>query len=221
MEISVNINTKEYWESRFAGGDWEKVGGNTQTSMFARAQAKRIQLPPEFDGGLLDFGCGEGDAAPVFHKAWPRARLVGIDFSKSAIECARSRYGDLAEFMVGSHEDCPAVDVIVASNVMEHLDDDMQVVGSLVRKCRDLYVVVPFEEQFLIEEHVRRYDRTSFSAFDVVDVNVFPCRGWSHYGLRNRWWNIHAKNFLRPFFGRVRLNRRLQAMFHIKGSYGS
>lgn len=213
----MNVNTKSHWDGRFNSGDWNVVGGHAQTSQFARAQVKRIPLSSRFSGRIIDFGCGAGDAAPIFRKAWPRATLCGIDFSKAAIDLAASRFGDIAEFVVGSHDSCPEADVIIASNVMEHLDDDIEVVRKLLGKCQDLYVIVPFEEQFLIDEHIRRYNRSSFSSFDVRNIAVFACRGWSHYGLRDRWWNVHAKNLLRPLFGRVKLNRRLQVMYRIKG----
>lgn len=216
----MTINSRQYWDARFASGNWQQNGGNTQTSQFAQAQVKRLMLAENFSGSIVDFGCGEGDALPVFHRSWPQAGLTGVDFSEAAIQVARARYGMFSAFVVGSQHECPPADVIVASNVMEHLDDDITVVEALVRKCDDLFIVVPFEEQFLVDEHVRRYDRASFSSFEVVRVTVFPCKGWSHFGLRDRWWNIHVKNVLRPIFGRDKLNRRLQAIFHIRGRRG-
>jgi len=216
----MNVNTPDYWNARFATGDWERAGGNTQTSQFAAAQAPRLLLPRDFQGKFVDFGCGEGDAIPVFHRTWPLADYVGVDFSEEAVKVATARHGSHASFLVGNHESCPVADVILASNIMEHLDDDIGTVRALLRRCHDLFVVVPFEEQFLIEEHVRRYRTDSFSCFNVKRVTVFPCRGWSYYGLRARWWNVHIKNVLRPFFGRMRLNRRLQVMYHMRGDCG-
>lgn len=213
-----NINTRAHWDRRFESGDWQSVGGNAQTRQFAQAQVKRLRLPHDFAGTLVDFGCGEGDALPVFKAAWPRATCIGIDFSESAIAHARARYIDVAEFIVGSHDSCPAADVIIASNIMEHLDDDVAVAGALQRSCRDLYVIVPFEEQYLIDEHIRRYDKNSFASFEVLRLTVYACRGWSHYRFLRRAWHVHTKNLLRPLFGRVKLKPRLQAMYHIKGA---
>jgi hypothetical protein len=214
----MNINTQAHWEKRFTSGDWSAVGGNEQTKHFAEAQAKRIRLSRNFRGTLVDFGCGEGDALPVFKAAWPHASCIGIDFSQAAIAHARMRHGDFAEFMVGDHESCPCADVIIASNVMEHLDDDIAVASALQTRCRDLYIIVPFEEQHLIEEHVRRYDKRSFSSLEVLTLTVFACRGWSHYGFLRRMWQVYAKNLLRPLFGRAKLKPRLQAMYHIQGA---
>ena len=34
MDSNYTINSKEYWDKRFATGDWEKSGGNNQTLYF-------------------------------------------------------------------------------------------------------------------------------------------------------------------------------------------
>lgn len=213
-----NVNTLNHWNRRFANGDWQNVGGNEQTRQFAQAQVRRLRMPRGFAGKLVDFGCGEGDALPVFKAAWPAATCIGVDFSEAAIAHAQTHHGQIAEFVVGSHEACPTADVIIASNIMEHLDDDLAIAAALQQRCRDLYIIVPFEEQYLIEEHVRRYDRSSFASLGVLRVTVFACRGWSHYNFAYRAWHVHAKNLLRPIFGRVKLKPRLQAMYHIKGA---
>lgn len=215
-----NINTRTHWDQRFETGDWQNVGGNVQTRQFAQAQVRRLRLSRGFAGTLVDFGCGEGDALPVFKAAWPNATCIGIDFSEAAIAHARSRHGHVAEFVVGSDDNCPTADVIVASNVMEHLDNDLAIAAALQHKCRNLYIIVPFEEQYLIEEHVRRYDRDSFATLGVLRVTVFACRGWTHRGFFRRAWHVHTKNLLRPIFGRVKLKPRLQAMYHIRGALG-
>jgi SAM-dependent methyltransferase len=214
--VSSNVNSLAFWNDRFASGLWESVGGRSQTTHFAFAQTARIPLEKAFSGRILDFGCGLADAIPVYRERWPKAELFGADFSDAAIAAARRRYGHDATFVVADHRSCPEADVIIASNVLEHLDDDIEVVGSLLAKCHDLFVTVPYDEQHRIDEHVRSYDRQSFSRFDVRSVQVFPCRGWSQYGWRARWWQIHAKNIMRPFFKKTTLKRRRQVLFHIR-----
>lgn len=217
MHDATRINSRDYWDARFGSGDWAKVGGPSQTREFALAQVRRLPLPRDFAGVLLDFGCGLGDALPVYRATWPNAKLVGVDFSADAIEQCKRRHGDVASFVRADHTDCPAADVIVCSNVMEHLDDDLGVARALAARCRTLYVVVPYREQFLIDEHVRAYGDDAFAELGARRIAVFASRGWSQYGLRARWWQIHLKNLLRPLFGKPRLRRRLQAMYAIAG----
>ncbi len=114
----------------------------------------------------------------------------------------------------------PPVDVIVASNVLEHVDDDLAVARTLLAKCSLLFVVVPYREQRLIEEHLRSYDLRSFEELRPTRVEVFASKGWSQFGLRPLWWEIRTKNILRPWFGRTQVVRRLQALYQFQGSKG-
>lgn len=42
---------------------------------------------------VVDFGCGSGDAFPIFRRIFPDARLTGIDQSEKAAALALKRYG--------------------------------------------------------------------------------------------------------------------------------
>jgi 16S rRNA G1207 methylase RsmC len=56
----MNINTKQYWEERFGSGDWEKKGGFSQSTQLCLSQIPILEISKDFDGLLLDFGCGAG-----------------------------------------------------------------------------------------------------------------------------------------------------------------
>ena len=75
----MNINTKSYWDKRFVSGDWEQKQGRSQTRNFAISQIPKLSIDREFSGILLDFGCGLGDALPIYKKFYPKAKLMGID----------------------------------------------------------------------------------------------------------------------------------------------
>ena len=159
-----------------------------------------------------------GDAFPIYKARYPFAKLIGVDFSPVAIKKCVSRYSDVASFTCVDHRRCPHAEVIIASNVLEHLDDDQDVLASLFSKCRDLYVVVPYREQYLISEHVRAYDKKSFDFFSPKRIKVFSSKGWSQYGLKIVWWDFGIKNVLRPFFGKTHQRRRLQILYHFHNS---
>lgn len=216
--MGENVNSKGYWDHRFASGDWEKKNGRWQTQSFARGQVSHLNLSRDFAGTILDFGCGLGDAIPVYREHFPKARLMGMDISSQAVELCRKKYGHWAVFFQGKAEDVPAgVEVIIASNVLEHLDDDIAVARILREKCADLYVVVPYRESPLFGEHIHSYDRNHFAPLGPCAVKVFPCRGWSAYG-RERWIRIHFKNIFRYLLRRPLRYRNLQILFHFKGS---
>lgn len=210
-----NINTREYWEGRFSSGDWENASGRTQTRDFAEALVPRLGLDETFQGTLLDFGCGLGDAFPVYRQHFPQAKLLGMDLSAHAVRKCRQRYGDVAQFMQGDVAQAPEADIVVTSNVLEHLDDDISVARMLLARCRQLFIVVPYREWPRDKEHVRSYDDFSFSALKPIRRTVFASRSWSEFGWR-LWRKIYLKNLLRTLAGRSRRRRRLQVMYEFK-----
>ncbi len=172
----ANINTAAYWNDRFLSGHWEEVGGRAQTRDFAEAQLRAIGLPRSFSGSLLDFGCGLGDAFPVYRKAFPDARLIGMDVSSAAIDKCNERFPRLAQFLQGDHTMVPPVDVIVASNVLEHLSNDIEVATSLRSRCKALHIIVPFREDPRIDEHVHTYGQAGTFAHWGGHANAYMHR---------------------------------------------
>ena len=75
--------------------------------------------PDSFDGSICDAGCAEGDALPIYRKAWSHATLTGVDFAKEGIERERQKYSQIASFHSCGFEDVPDCDVIIVSHVFE------------------------------------------------------------------------------------------------------
>src|SRR3977135_1205006 len=108
-----NITTKPFWEENFQGVDWENKARQNQTRCFAEAQIQHFDIGADFDGTILDFGCALGDGIPVYHKAYPRAKLFGLDISANAIKRCVEKYGKIATFVNGDHKSVPLVDIII------------------------------------------------------------------------------------------------------------
>jgi len=213
----VNINTRDYWEERFATGDWEAKGGIQQTVWFAETLVRYLNTSPSFSGSILDFGCGLGDAIPIYREHFPHASLIGVDITQASIEKCRQRYGDIAQFVQCDYAEVPEADVIVSCAVFEHLSNQMEVARHLLRKCGELYIVVPYKEPLSPgREHVSTYDETSFAELGECGSTVFPSKGWTEYGL-HLWVNVYAKNLLRPFFGRKLHRRGRMIMYRLIG----
>lgn len=208
--MKENINTRTYWEHRFSSGDWEEKQGRSQTVSFAKRQVPYLQLGADFEGTLLDFGCGLGDAMSIYKSKFPKAKLVGIDISQSAIDSCRDKYGSIASFMQGDYESVPDVDIIICSNVLEHLTDDRKVMKYLLQKCKSLYVCVPYKEAPLQPEHINTYDEDYFSDLGKYDYKVFPL-----VGLIDQWYQIYFKNIFRFLLGRPLRRVDRQIIFHL------
>ena len=210
----MNINTKEYWDKRFLSGDWEDKRGRRQTKQFAESQVHYFKIAHDFAGVILDFGCGLGDAMPVYRATYPNASLIGIDISEAAIVRCREIYGDYATFIQGDHTKVPKVDVIIASNVFEHLSNDIEIAIQLLTKCKDLYIIVPYRENVnLGNEHIRSYDKHHFRGIGNYDFSIFFSKGWGSSGWKS-WIDVYLKNILRSLFGRKIVHASRQIMYH-------
>jgi 2-polyprenyl-3-methyl-5-hydroxy-6-metoxy-1,4-benzoquinol methylase len=143
--------------------------------------------------------------------------LIGVDVSEAAVEVATRELGGIARFIAGTAAAVPAADVVICSNVLEHLDNDLEVVEQLRARCRTLFVVVPFNEEVVPGgEHVRAYSRASFAGLGVRRMVVFQSKGWTQFGW-NLVYGVWLKNLLRPLFGRPKIRRGLQALYEIPG----
>lgn len=74
---------------------------------------------------ILDFGCGVGGHLPKLSEAFPDAELFGIDTSKTSIERARERLGNIATLMDYDGNQLPSelrdIDLVVFANVFHHI----------------------------------------------------------------------------------------------------
>ncbi len=84
---------------------------------------------------ILDYGCGTGGNSPSYV---PFGQVCGIEPDAGAIQLAGRRGG--AILCRGSGTELPfrpgTFDVVVASDVLEHIDDDNRAVGEVARVLR-------------------------------------------------------------------------------------
>lgn len=205
-----NINTKEYWETRFIK-NW-KGNGEIQTTEYAKENVKNLPIKNYFKGTLLDFGCAMGDAIPIYAKSFPNAKLIGVDISETAIKLCKEKYGTIADFFSGSIKDIPPVDVIIASHVMEHITNDKIIVKELLKKCKYLFVFVPFKESPLFIEHVNYYDENYYNDLGIIEKKDFKVE----YKRRMPFISF-LKNFLRLRFILDYTFSKDIIMFHFRG----
>lgn len=104
------------------------------------------RVPP--GGTALDVGCGTGETIGVLRELGAR-RVAGTDLSDDALGYARSR-GSQGSILAALAEELPfpdgCADVVVSSDVLEHLDDDRLALREYRRVMRDgatLLVTVP------------------------------------------------------------------------------
>lgn len=159
-----DINSKKYWDNRFKTRNWDDFGGSEQTSFFSKVLLKnlpkwihkKIQLERL---SIVDLGCAEGELTKQLKEVFKNSKILGVDFSKDAIEIARKRFNNV-EFEVSSIEDFNKIyDVSMCSNVLEHFYNPFEQLKKIFKQTSKIAVIMmPFQEENLHEEHFYRFD---------------------------------------------------------------
>ena len=98
---------------------------------------------------VLEVGCGEGVVTAQLAHFFPGARVVGCDLSPRIVAEARERHPDLhfevqSIYDAGKHD--RGYDLVVACEVLEHLEDPKRALEAIARASRrHLFVSVPRE----------------------------------------------------------------------------
>jgi 2-polyprenyl-3-methyl-5-hydroxy-6-metoxy-1,4-benzoquinol methylase len=162
----AEVNSPQWWEDYFRS-EWDKNGGAEQTRHFMQrliaelpaVEAEYLRAQPVT---ILDWGCAHGEGVDELARAFPAARVRGLDASANAIEQARRRFPE-REFVHAPRGELPASDVVVSSNCLEHFADPWPVAERLARAATQLLVLlVPCAEEPLCESHLVRFDEDSF-----------------------------------------------------------
>lgn len=174
-----NLSTAAYdegWQSK-----WDDMKNYGPFSRHLRRLIKEMIRPLEFRS-VLDVGCGQGAFLQELQSEFPHIRPSGIDISASAVKLARERVrGGRFSVLDVTHEYWDEkCDLVVCSEVLEHISDDMLALRNL-RKMTGKYLLVStpqgrmraFERQV---GHVRNYapgelvDKMTQSGFMVRSV---------------------------------------------------
>jgi SAM-dependent methyltransferase len=138
---------------------------------------------------FLEVGCGGGIVLAALHEALPNLRVVGGELYSEGLEVARRRLPD-AELILLDGRNLPfesEFDVVGAFDVIEHVDEDEEVLAEMVRVARPgggVMVLVPqhpwlWSKHDVIVEHRRRYTRKDLVAkaksagIDIVELTSF------------------------------------------------
>jgi SAM-dependent methyltransferase len=135
------VDAKEFWETKLLGWEQGRYGRPDRPLGFLewianRSSASlrfRVTIVPELlkafllNKKVVELGCGSGLIAEKFLD-YGASSYLGIDIAESAIEKARSRYGNDArmQFQVGSVAGLPplSADLVVSLGLFDWLTDD-------------------------------------------------------------------------------------------------
>lgn len=186
------INSKSYWDARFAA-DWDEKEGPGQSRFFSRVAIDRLprwlfRAIREQQLTVVDWGCAEGDGTDELAALIDARQLSGVDFSHTAIERASHRYPAIRFLQANWLDDCPGTDaasswdIVFSSNTLEHFYQPFDVLKVLCTRARKaLVLVLPYRERERIEEHHFSFLPDNLPAvlsngFRLIAARVADCR---------------------------------------------
>lgn len=139
------------------------------------------RLRASSSSAILEIGCGTGQLAALIARNSEGVSYVGFDFSPERIEVARSRHiGDVARFEVADAYTTSLVenrewDAVVCTEVLEHLEGDLEILGRIPPGTRVLATVPDFPADghvrfFRTAEHVVVRYAPFFKRLDVTEI---------------------------------------------------
>ncbi len=157
-----------------------------QPSAAARLRFVRrtVESISSLDGTVADLGCGSGAVLCEALKLKPMWRGYGLDISEAAIDYARrlAVHKDVAprvQFQTGSLTDLPyannSLDVVIASEVVEHLPRPERVFAELSRVLAPggrLLVTMPVESRTPAHMHALNSAEELCGLFDQAELTV-------------------------------------------------
>lgn len=137
---------------------YDLLWGNTSNLEAFRAEGNHvrdkltIEIVDQIEGRIpqnakiVDIGCGVGDLLSEIRKRKPAVNVSGLDFSSKAIDgaCAALPDGEFQTFVIKCTlpYETGTFDLVLCTDVLEHLERPKVVVAELVRICRPGGVVV-------------------------------------------------------------------------------
>lgn len=187
------VNDHEYWNERYATGDWEKYGGDQQAEFFAEVAMNAfpewlVRKMNEESLTVRDYGCARGTGTAMLAKHFPSCMVTGIDFSEDAIEFAKERF-TYCDFETGDlyTMDLPPCDMVFSSNTLEHMRSPKYILCKLVESARKYAVILlPLDDSTDHSEHFFKFNVDFFpekiGQMNLAYFHIVDCRdGASSY----------------------------------------
>lgn len=139
-------------------------------------------------GTVLDAGCGEGFILEDLAGEFPDVRFCGIDLAAAAIRYARQHCSHPISLAVGDLLGLPfasgTFDLLICSEVLEHVRDVEPVVQELSRVARHYVLVsVPLEPYFQAMARI------------VTRLGLAPDPGHVQFWSRRSFQDLMCRNF--------------------------
>jgi ubiquinone/menaquinone biosynthesis C-methylase UbiE len=138
---------------------------------------------------ILEIGCSSGPLIEILNEAGYE-NVYGLDVSKEAIQLCRSKGMTKVVQMEGAELGFKenVFDLIIASDVLEHIHDDSQAIlewKRVLKKKGDIIAFVPafkflWSGHDVVNRHFRRYNKREFKElFEKNECNIVRISFWN------------------------------------------
>lgn len=203
VDYSRLYDTHDEYVSRREEGSWE-----AQQIVLECREFKLPHLLALVPGGhkvasVIEVGCATGELLAAFPDRASDGGLIakrGFDVSPLNIEVARRRYRHIS-FSVDAFDSCPMADVVILSDVLEHVPNDTEFLRRASCVGRLTLINLPLEDNWLNRHrsfgvndpsgHLRAYSLESANQL-LVDAGLrvlYSQQVWSHeteYDIKRR-----------------------------------
>lgn len=187
-----NINTPAYWNEVWARED-------PDARQYPAVHSRILQWVALHQGAhkstrIVDLGCGSGVLLRQIRRNFRTAQLLGVDFSKESIDKLDGIKGVVADITNPSQIEA---DIAIASEVLEHIDDDAALIRSMFAIADMIFIstpnnCLPPEEE---PEHLRTYTGQQLKDLLTISPDI-DCE------VIEAGWQLVARASKRPLPGK-------------------
>jgi SAM-dependent methyltransferase len=162
-------------------------------------------------GSLIDLGCGNGQLLDEIARRFPPMKLVGIDLSENQVQENRLRQPAIdwiAADLQKPFEASDRFDVVVASEIIEHLDQPETLLQNAALLARPGGKLILTTQSGTVREterrvgHIRHFDAGTLDGM-LRDASWIPRRIWNDgfpFHDLSKWWaNRDAGSSMKQF----------------------
>lgn len=203
--MSSTERNREYYDKRTPGQEdyWRLMAAPRHRG---RVILRLIEeLAPQ---SLVELGCGDGRLLREVRQQWPAMRLAGIDLSEAQIEANRERDSSIewrAADLQQSLAQSDSFDVVVAAEIIEHLDDPSAFLRNARALGRNLILTTqsgPIGETERRVGHTRHFTAAAMRSL-LDETGWRPQRVWNEgfpFHDLSKWLaNVNADASMRRF----------------------
>lgn len=187
IEENSTKNNVEFYDHLWKE-EWQDMERLNPTARHLERMIVKLIHQTEGVRSLVDVGCGMGVNVKRIRKHFPDLFITGTDLSPNILRIAENYVGadpktKYRPFDLGKDRLEEEFDLVLCSQVLEHIEDDRMAIQNLARMCkRYLLITVPagkFNSTSTLNGHFRHYQLNDLTK-KVVEANfeILYVRQW-------------------------------------------